>query len=116
MLLAGVNTTEQFLGGVDPSNITAYVARVPDETQLQFAIRYKSLCSAAPDTTMAAIPLADVQFETYTVYFYTGRSRATSAAHTTHTPRHVHRVTHTCSRPCSCKSAIATAACHCVVS
>lgn len=74
VLLAGVNTTEQFLGGVDPSNITAYVARVPDETQLQFAIRYKSLCSAAPDTTMTAIPLADVQFETYTVYFHTGPS------------------------------------------
>jgi len=74
-LLAGVNTTEQNLGGVDPAHVTSWVTRVPDETRLLFTITYTSLCGASTGpSTIPAIPLADVVFEQYTVHWHTGSS------------------------------------------
>lgn len=69
-LLAGVNTTEQYLSGVSAANVTSWATRDDDPTQLIFTLQYHSLCGDAP-ASMKAIPLANVQFESYTVYFHT---------------------------------------------
>ena len=63
-LLAGVNTTEDALVGVSPANVTQWVTCVFDSPQLLFTLSYSSLCGGA--STMPVMPLADVQFETYT--------------------------------------------------
>ena len=72
MLLAGVNTSEENLVDVDPANVESWVSRVPNEDQLRFTVSYTSLCSGK--TSITAIPLADVVFETYTVHWHTGAS------------------------------------------
>ena len=70
-LLAGVNTTTQYLGGADVTNLTSWVQRVPSEETLAFEITATDgVCGGSNAITIPVIPLANVVFESYTVYFH----------------------------------------------
>lgn len=71
LLLAGANVTTDVLGGTDPANVSQWVTRVPGDGPLAFSVAYNDVCSSGP-ATLIAVPIADITFETYTVYWHTG--------------------------------------------
>lgn len=70
-LLAGVNTTSDVLAGVDPARVAEWAVRVPDEAALRFVLTAGSACGGGNATQTEAVPLAEVAFQTYSVYWHT---------------------------------------------
>ena len=71
ILLAGLNTNTDVLPGNDPARVADWVTRVPNETALHLKISAAGVCAGSDRTFIDAVPLADVTFEAYTVYWHT---------------------------------------------
>lgn len=77
-LLAGVNVSTDALTGNDPEKVTEWATRVPDESALRFVLTADDACGGGGTVEIAAMPLASVVFEPYTVYFHTQAEPAVS--------------------------------------
>ena len=71
VLLAGVNTSTDLLQGNDPARVADWAVRIPDETALRFTLSADDSCGGGGRLAIAAMPLADVVFESYSVYWHT---------------------------------------------
>ena len=77
ILLAGVNTSTDLLQGNDPAKVAEWAVRVPDETALRFTLSADDACGGGGGkVAIAAVPLASVIFEEYTVYWHTNAAPA----------------------------------------